>query len=140
MNIDWKIELIIEFKFRYESLGLNFIKFRYISEFKIEVRGTKFLWIWKWIRLTSFKFGWISEITSFWYHFSTKQEVEYHKTCFFGVLGEYWPGPRGTGIAKFYSSGNRGVKKWPGPQGTGSSKIYSSGNWGVKKWPIPREV
>ena len=29
--------------------------------------------------------------------------------------------PRGTGSAKFYYSGIRGVKKWPGPWGTGSS-------------------
>ena len=46
-----------------------------------------------------------------------KKEVEYHKTCFFGILGEYWRGPWGTGSAKFYSSGNRRVKKWPGERG-----------------------
>ena len=34
----------------------------------------------------------------------------------------FWE-PRGvgeSGSAKFYSSGNQGVKKWPGPPGTGS--------------------
>ena len=56
--------------------------------------------------------------------FLTRKEVEYHKTCFFGVLGEYWRGPRGTGSAKFYSSGNRGVRKWPRPRGRGSLGFF----------------
>ena len=53
--------------------------------------------------------------------FYKKKEVEFHKTRFFGVLGEQWWGPQGTGSAKCYSSGNPGVKRGPGPQGTGSS-------------------
>ena len=33
-----------------------------------------------------------------------------------GIVAGTW----GTGSAKFYSSGNLGVKKWPAPQGTWS--------------------
>ena len=42
--------------------------------------------------------------------FFNRKEVECHKTCFFEVPGENWQGPQGTGSAKLYSLGNRGVK------------------------------
>ena len=43
-----------------------------------------------------------------------QKKVECHKTCFLRDFGE-------SESAKFYSSGNQGVKKWPGPRGSGSS-------------------
>ena len=64
-------------------------------------------------------FGRIFEMTSFWYHFSTKKVVEYHKHAFSRSLGNSGgdleeQGLLNSGIPKLYSSRNRSVKKWPG--------------------------